>query len=97
MNEPHVDPTVQRLRAEISEVDHALLEVVNARIALVADLKRHKEEVGLPFLDPDRERRLVEQLDARNAGPLSTEGLRELYAYLLDLTKREVGRDGRPR
>ena len=28
------------------------------------------------------------------AGPLSPDGLRELYTYLLDLTKREVGTDG---
>ena len=93
----HPDPTVQRLRGEISEVDRAILEVVNARLALVADLKRHKEEAGLPLLDPNRERQLVEDLDGKNAGPLSADGLRELYAYLLDLTKREVGMDGAPK
>ena len=97
MTEPHIDPTVLRLRGEISEVDRAILAVVNTRIELVAHLKRHKQAVGLPFLDPDRERELIEELDGKNAGPLSAEGLRELYAYLLDLTKREVGRDGRSR
>jgi len=97
MSEPHIDPMVLRLRGEISEVDRAILAVMNTRIELVAQLKRHKEEVGLPFLDPDRERQLIEELDGKNAGPLSPEGLRELYAYLLDLTKREVGKDGRRR
>jgi chorismate mutase len=97
MSERPIDPTVQRLRGEISEADRAILAVMNTRIALVADLKRHKEEIGLPFLDPDRERELIEELDGKNAGPLSAEGLRELYSFLLDLTKREVGRDGRPR
>ncbi|MGH3137273.1 MAG: chorismate mutase [Gaiellaceae bacterium] len=96
MTEPHIDPTVLRLRGEISEVDRAILAVVNTRIELVAHLKRHKQAVGLPFLDPDRERELIEELDGKNAGPLSAEGLRELYAYLLDLTKREVGKDGGP-
>ena len=91
------DPTVRRLRGEISKVDRAILEVVNARLALVADLKRHKEEAGLPLHDPNRERQLVEELDGKNAGPLSADGLRELYAYLLDLTKREVGMDGAPK
>jgi len=97
MTEPNIDPTVLRLRGEISEVDRAILEVINTRIELVAHLKRHKDAVGLPFLDPDRERELIEELDAKNAGPLSSDGLRELYAYLLDLTKREVDRDGRPK
>ena len=96
MSESHIDPTVLRLRGEISEVDRAILAVVNTRIELVAQLKRHKDEVGLPFLDPDRERRLIEELDEKNAGPLSAEGLEELYTYLLDLTKREVGKDGGP-
>ena len=96
MTEPHVDPTVLRLRGEISEVDRAILAVVNTRIELVSHLKRHKQAVGLPFLDPDRERELIEELDGKNAGPLSAKGLRELYAYLLDLTKREVGNDGGP-
>ena len=95
MTEPHVDPTVLRLRGEISEVDRAILAVINTRIELVAHLRRHKDAVGLPFLDPDRERELIEELEGKNAGPLSPEGLRELYAYLLDLTKREVGKDGR--
>lgn len=96
MSERPIDPTVLRLRGEISEVDRAILAVVNTRIELVAHLRRHKDAVGLPFLDPNRERELIEELEAKNAGPLSPEGLRELYAYLLDLTKREVGKDGRP-
>ena len=96
MNERPSDPTVLRLRGEISEVDRAILAVVNTRIELVAHLRRHKDAVGLPFLDPDRERELIEELDGKNAGPLSSEGLRELYVYLLDLTKREVGKDGGP-
>ena len=96
MSEQPIDPTVLRLREEISEVDRAILDVVNTRIELVAHLKRHKDAVGLPFLDPDRERELIEELEGKNAGPLSSEGLRELYAYLLDLTKREVGKDGGP-
>ena len=93
MTRPDGDPTVQHLRGEISEVDRALLAAVNTRLELVAKLKRHKEEVGLPFLDPDREDELISALAAQNGGPLSCDGLRELYAYVLDLTKREVARD----
>ena len=87
------DATVRRLRGEISEVDRTLLAAVNSRLELVAELKRHKEEVGLPFVDPKREDELVDSLLGLNGGPLTEEGLRELYAYLLDLTKREVSRD----
>lgn len=88
------DPTVQRLREEISELDRSILGAVNERLELVAALRRHKHEVGLPFVDPDRERQLLDDLVLANRGPLSDEGLRELFCELLDLTKREVAGDG---
>jgi chorismate mutase len=93
MRAPDGDATVRQLRDEIAAVDRTLLAAVNTRLELVARLKRHKQEVGLPFVDPDRERALVAALAAENRGPLSEEGLRELYTYLLDLTKREVSRE----
>jgi chorismate mutase len=88
------DPTVQRLREEIAELDRSILDAVNGRLELVAALRRHKKEVGLPFLDPDRERQLLDDLVSANRGPISDEGLRELFCELLDLTKREVAGDG---
>jgi chorismate mutase len=90
------DPTVQRLREEITDVDRAIVDAVNARLELVARLKRHKASLGVPFVDPEREQRLLDELVAGNRGPLSAEGLRELFCELLDLTKREVTRDGGP-
>ena len=88
------DPTVQRLRDEITELDRAILDAVNGRIELVAALRRHKQEVGLPFVDPDRERQLLADLASAIQGPLSEQGLHELFGGLLDLTKREVAGDG---
>ena len=85
-----VDPTVQRLRDEIAAVDRAILEDVNARIELVETIRRYKAEAGIPFVDRGREQELIEALAAANGGPLSADGVRELYTYLLDLTKREL-------
>jgi chorismate mutase len=90
------DPSVQRLRGEISAVDRSILDAVNARIGLVAELKRVKDEVGLPFVDPDREREILERLVGSNGGPLTEDGVRELFREVLALTKREVDRRGRP-
>ena len=89
------DPSVQRLRSEISAVDRSILDAVNARIGLVAELKRIKEEVGLPFVDPDREREILERLVESNGGRLSEDGVRELFREVLALTKRELDRRGR--
>ena len=97
MTDDASDPTVRRLRGEISDLDHAIVDAVNARLQLVAQLRSYKASKGIPFVDPERERQLLEELASTNPGPLSPQGLRELVSELLDLTKREVTReDGKP-
>ena len=81
---------VARFRERINELDRLILDAVNRRLELVAELKRYKDEHGIAFLDPDRERTMVEALAADNAGPLSDGGLRAFYRELLALTKREL-------
>jgi chorismate mutase len=93
MSDHSSDPTVRQLREEISDVDRAIVDAVNTRIELVARLRQYKASNGIPFLDPERERQLLDELASGNRGPLSDEGLREFVVELLDLTKREVGRD----
>ena len=68
------------------------MEAINTRLTLVARLKRYKEERGLEFVDLEREEWMLNYLLRANRGPLSAEGLRELFTEILDLTKREVGR-----
>ena len=51
-----------------------------------------KEERGIDFLDPAREEWMLQYLTRANRGPLSSDGLREIYTELLDLSKREVAR-----
>jgi len=89
------DPTIREIREQISELDRGIVQAVNERIELVARLKHYKQENGLPFLDPDRERALLAELERLNQGPLTDEGLRELVHTVLELTKRELDRNGR--
>jgi chorismate mutase len=86
------DPRIAQLREQLTANDVEIVEAVNTRLELVARLKQVKEERGIDFLDPAREQWLLEYLADANRGPLSAEGLHELYTTLLDLTKRELGR-----
>ena len=81
---------VDELRAQISALDREVLDALNRRLELVVRLKHHKEEAGLAFLDPERERRMLAELRAVNVGPLSDEGVEVLLRALLDLTKAEL-------
>ncbi len=84
------DPVLEELRARVTATDEAILELVNRRLELVREIKRHKLANGLDLLDPERERRLLEHLQATNQGPLSRAGVADLLRELLELTKREI-------
>jgi chorismate mutase / prephenate dehydratase len=84
------DPVVRDLRDQIAATDSELVEAVNKRVELVRRLKEHKAAHGFDFVDRSQEERLIDRLAAGNRGPLSEDGLRELYRALLELTKREA-------
>jgi chorismate mutase len=95
MAEQNDDPLIRQLREQISDADRTIIEAVNARLELVSRLKGYKESRGLSFLDPEREEWMLNYLTRANRGPLSAEGLREIFSEILDLTKREVARGER--
>ena len=84
------DPLVKQIREEISDNDRAIVEAINTRLKLVAKLKAYKAERGYDFVDPEREEWMLTYLGRANRGPLSSEGLREIFDQLLALTKKEV-------
>jgi chorismate mutase len=86
------DPLIRQLREQISDADRTIVEAINVRLELVARLKGYKESRGLSFVDPEREEWMLSYLTRANRGPLSAEGLQEIFGEILDLTKREVAR-----
>jgi chorismate mutase len=87
------DPVLEQLRDQITDTDRAIVAAINKRLELVAEVKAYKESRGIGFLDPAREQWMLDYLTRANQGPLSSEGLRELFATILDLSKREVSRE----
>jgi chorismate mutase len=82
---------VARYRERITELDRLIMDAVNRRLALVAELKAYKDEHGIGFVDAGREQAMLAERLAENDGPLSEEGLRAFHAELLALMKRELG------
>jgi chorismate mutase len=87
------DPVIKQFREQISDTDRAIVEAMNKRLKLVAQVKAYKESRGLGFVDPEREEWMLQYLTRANRGPLSSEGLCELFEKILDLSKREVTRE----
>ncbi len=88
--DPAQDALIRQMRDQIVDNDVKLVQGVNARLKLVARLRAYKHAQGIGFVDPSREAWMHRFLQGANAGPLSQEGLTELYDHLLDLTKRET-------
>jgi chorismate mutase len=88
------DPLIKQLRQQISDTDRSIVDAINTRLRLVSRLKTYKESRGIDFLDPEREEWMLQYLTRANRGPLSPDGLQELFEGILDLTKREVQRGG---
>src|SRR4026207_1988256 len=55
MSEENTDRVIQELRGAISDNDRAIVRALNKRIELVGRLKRHKEEQGIAFVEPQQE------------------------------------------
>jgi chorismate mutase len=89
------DPVVRQLREQISDNDLVLVNAINKRLRLVQRLKEYKTARGFEFVDQAREDWMLSYVTRANRGPLSAEGLREIYGALLDLTKREVAGERR--
>jgi len=86
------------LREEISSLDRRLLELLNRRLELVAEVRRHKEAAGERWIDAEREAELLQALAAENPGPLSARAVSGLFSAILDVLKQEVAaeRPSRP-
>ena len=90
------DPLIRQLRQQISDTDRSLVDAFNTRLRTVARLKEYKESRGIDFLDPEREEWMLQYLSRANRGPLSAQGLQELFRTILDLSKREVAGASKP-
>lgn len=84
------DPVIRQYREQISDNDLKIVEALNRRIKLVGRLKEYKESKGIDFVDPEQEDWLFTYLSRSNRGPLSNDGLREIFTVVLDVVKREI-------
>lgn len=86
------DVVIRQMRDQVIDNDLKIMQALNQRLSLVSRLRAYKEELGLEFVDHSREEWMLRYLQGANKGPLSDEGLAEIYGHILELTKRETAR-----
>jgi len=71
-------------RKRIDELDAKLVELLNERSRFVAEIGRLKRKTKQPIYQPEREREILERVQALNRGPLRNEALKRLFERILD-------------
>ena len=71
------------LRKQIDELDRKIVELLNARAKVVIEVGKSKRATGGQIYAPDREKQVLDQIAALNAGPLPQRTLQAIYRELM--------------
>ena len=99
---PRTSPELQRLRAEIDELDRRIVSLLNERAELTRAVWHEKAAIGRRAIrDRDREREVLLRVSIANEGPMSQVDMLSIYRRLiasartLETAERQrLGRDG---
>ena len=71
-------------RARIDALDRRILDLLNERTRVVAEIGRVKRECKLPVYEPKREDQVLENVAHHNAGPMGQEAARRIFERIID-------------
>ena len=75
-------------RRKIDELDRKLVELLSQRAQAVHEIGKLKSLSGLPVYEPDREKKVFENVRSANAGPLPDRDLLRIYERIVDVMRQ---------
>jgi chorismate mutase-like protein len=75
-------------RKKIDEIDRKLVELINSRAAAAREIGKLKNNTNLPIYEPEREKRIVENVKAANRGPLPDSELQHVFERIIDVMRK---------
>jgi chorismate mutase/prephenate dehydratase len=81
------------LRQAIDEIDEKIMELINQRLSLAKQVGDFKKQGGIQIIDSDREKEIMNRLLEKNNGPMSGNGLRNIFGAII-AEGRNVQRPG---
>jgi len=79
--------SLQKLRSKIDRLDAELVHLLNERASLSLEVGSIKKASGIAVFDPTREEHLLQSIENKNKGPLSSKGLRAIYHEILSSSR----------
>ncbi len=83
----NTDQRLQLIRQEINAVDEELLHILNKRAALSLEVGQIKAEHTDTIFKPSRERQVLENLEAKNNGPLPNAHVRNIWREIFSSSR----------
>lgn len=78
---------LEKLRGEIDAIDEKVLELLNARMEVVKQIGAQKQKEGSVIYRPEREREIIERLNALNGGLLNKAAIEAIYLEIFAVSR----------
>jgi chorismate mutase-like protein len=75
-------------RKQIDELDLKLVELINQRAAAAREIGKLKNDTNLPIYEPDREKRILENVKKANRGPLPDSEIQHVFERIIDVMRK---------
>jgi chorismate mutase len=75
-------------RKKIDELDLKLVELINQRAAAAREIGKLKNDTNLPIYEPDREKRILENVKHANRGPLPDSEIQHVFERIIDVMRK---------
>jgi chorismate mutase/prephenate dehydratase len=82
-----MDEPLKRLREAIDAIDRQLVERLNERARLVAEIGRLKQDFGAPVFQPEREAEVIRGVLRANQGPLPDSAVEAIYREIMSAAR----------
>jgi 3-deoxy-7-phosphoheptulonate synthase/chorismate mutase len=87
-------PELDELREGLDKINEQLLQLMSERGAIAQEIGKIKVRQGIPRFDPIRERKMLDDLIAKNQGPFDDNAVRHLFKQIfkasLDLQEDDL-------
>lgn len=75
-------------RVKIDELDLKVVELINQRAAAAQEIGKLKNNTNLPVYEPQREKRILENVKKANRGPLPDSEIQHIFERIIDVMRR---------
>jgi chorismate mutase/prephenate dehydratase len=79
--------SVNDIRKKIDELDDRIILLLNERASAALEIGKLKEKTNARVYAPEREKQIYEQITAKNAGPLTSDGLKAIYKEIISASR----------